>query len=96
MSWPKRPPSRFRGILFIFLALLTEARTFVQEPELAFPTTRDDSGETGASAYRVVGIPTTVFITRDGEVAHIQRVEMSLEQVTMFTDRLIAGEPLQP
>lgn len=84
------------GMNQTYLDTLPEARAFVQELELTFPTTRDDSGETGASAYRVVGIPTTVFITRDGEVAHIQIGKMSLEQITTFTDRLIAGEPLQP
>ena len=83
------------GMNQTYLDTLDEARAFVEELGLTFPTTRDDGGATGATAYRVVGIPTTVFITREGEVAHIQIGEMSLEQITTYTEQLIAGEPIQ-
>lgn len=74
---------------------LAAARAFVEELALSFPNTRDDSGAVGSNAYQIVGIPTTVFIDRDGEVVHIQIGEMSLEQITTYTERLIAGERLQ-
>lgn len=71
---------------------LGAARAFVEELGLTFPNTRDDTGAVGAEAYQIVGIPTTVFITRAGIVAQVQIGEMSLEQITNFTEQLIAGD----
>lgn len=84
------------GMNQTYLDDVAAARAFVEELDLTFPNTRDDSGAVGSGAYQIVGIPTTVFITPAGEVAHIQIGEMSLEQITTFTDRLIAGQPLAP
>ena len=75
---------------------LARAQTFVEELGLTFANTRDDNGAVGAGAYQVAGIPTSVFINQEGEVVHIQIGEMSLEQITRYTDRLIAGQPLPP
>ncbi len=84
------------GMNQTYLDDLAAARAFVEELGLNFAHTRDDGGSVGADAYRVVGIPTTVFITADGRVAHVQVGEMSLEQITTFTERLVDGRPLQP
>lgn len=84
------------GMNQTYLDTLSEARAFVEELGLTFPITRDDDGDTGARAYQVVGIPTTVFITQEGDVAHIQIGEMSLEQITAYTEQLMAGQPIQP
>jgi thiol-disulfide isomerase/thioredoxin len=84
------------GMNQTYLDTLSEARAFVEELGLTFPTTRDDDGDIGARAYQVVGIPTTVFITQEGDVAHIQIGEMSLEQITAYTEQLMAGQPIQP
>jgi cytochrome c biogenesis protein CcmG, thiol:disulfide interchange protein DsbE len=75
---------------------LDAARTFVEELGLTFPNTRDESGAVGADAYKVIGIPTSVFINAQGEVVHIQIGEMSLEQITAYSEGLIAGEPSLP
>lgn len=84
------------GMNQTYLDTLSEARAFVEELGLTFPTTRDDDGSIGARAYQVVGIPTTVFITAEGDVAHIQIGELSLEQITAYTEQLMAGQPIQP
>lgn len=84
------------GMNQTYLDDLAAARAFVEELGLTFPNSRDLSGAVGRDAYQVVGIPTTVFIDREGEVAHIQIGEMSLEQITRFTEQLIGGQPLQP
>lgn len=84
------------GMNQTYLDDLAAAHAFVEELGLTFPQTRDDNGSVGAGAYRVVGIPTTVFITPDGHVAHIQVGEMSLEQITTLTERLVDGRLLQP
>lgn len=84
------------GMNQTYLDDLDAARAFVQELGLTFPNTRDDGGAVGSGAYAVVGLPTTVFITRDGRVAHIQIGEMSLEQITVLTERLVDGELSRP
>ena len=84
------------GMNQTYLDDLATARAFVEELGLDFPNTRDLSGSVGADAYQVVGLPTTVFVRRGGTVAHIKIGEMSLEQITIFTERLIEGRPLQP
>lgn len=84
------------GMNQTYLDTLAEARAFVRELGLTFPTTRDDDGGTGARAYQVMGIPTTVFIMAGGDVAHIQIGEMSLEQITAYTEQLMTGQPIQP
>jgi cytochrome c biogenesis protein CcmG, thiol:disulfide interchange protein DsbE len=75
---------------------LEAARAFVEELGLTFGNSRDDSGLVGSDSYRVVGIPTSVFISAEGDVVQIQIGEMSLEQMATYTERLIAGQPLQP
>jgi thiol-disulfide isomerase/thioredoxin len=75
---------------------LEAARDFVKELGLTFGNSRDDSGLVGSDSYRVVGIPTSVFISGEGDVVQIQIGEMSLEQMATYTERLIAGQPLQP
>ena len=84
------------GMNQTYLDDLAAARAFVEELGLTFPNTRDLSGSVGADAYQIVGLPTTVFVRRDGTVAHLQVGEMSLEQIAVFTERLIEGRPLQP
>lgn len=84
------------GIDQTYIDSLADARAFVRELGLSFPSARDDEGYVSSGLYGVVGLPTSVFITPAGDVAHIQIGEMSQEQVEAFAQRLLAGEPLQP
>lgn len=84
------------GIDQTYTDSLGDARLFVRELGLTFPSARDDDGQVSTRLYGVMGLPTSVFITPAGDVAHIQIGEMSEEQVETFTQRLLAGEPLQP
>ncbi|MDT8304395.1 MAG: TlpA disulfide reductase family protein [Anaerolineae bacterium] len=72
---------------------LDAARVFVEELGLTFPNSRDDSGAVGADSYRVVGIPTSVFINAEGSVVHIQIGEMSRQEMAAYAERLVAGLP---
>ena len=84
------------GIDQTYTDSLGDARLFVRELGLTFPSARDDDGHVSTRLYGVMGLPTSVFVTPAGDVAHIQIGEMSEEQVETFTQRLLAGEPLQP
>ena len=99
----QRAATRYRdeGLLVLgmnqtYIDSLDAARRFVDDLALTFPSTRDDSGRVSERLYRIAGLPTSVFITAEGNVAHIQIGEMSEEQVETFSRRLLAGDALQP
>jgi thiol-disulfide isomerase/thioredoxin len=84
------------GINETYIDDLDAARSFVNELGLTFPNVRDDSSEMSDQLYRVIGLPTSVFITPQGDVAHVQIGQMSQTQIETFSRQLIAGEPIMP
>ncbi len=57
---------------------------------------RDDDGNTSKKLYYIMGLPTSVFVTAEGEIAHTQIGQMSDEQNETFSQRLVAGETISP
>lgn len=84
------------GVNQTYVDGLDEAREFVNELALTFPNVRDDSGNTSERLYRVMGLPTSVFITQDGEIAHKQIGQMTDEQIETFSQQIVAGEAIKP
>jgi len=62
---------RGRGVVFIGVDLQADtwdaSRIFLKGFKITYPVGRDESGKVGRT-YRVVGIPTTYFIGRDGTI----------------------------
>ena len=75
---------------------LEDARTFVTELNLTFPVLRDDKGLVSDDKYRVIGLPTSVFITRSGKVSYIQIGVMTEEEVEAYSSQLLVGEYVGP
>lgn len=71
------------------------AREFVTELALTFPNARDDNGNT-SKLYQVLGLPTSIFITAKGEIAHVQIGQMTDIQIATYSRRLIARETITP
>jgi thiol-disulfide isomerase/thioredoxin len=84
------------GINQTFVDDLETARTFVQELSLTFPNVRDDEGDISGSLYRAMGLPTSVFIGQDGAIAHVQVGQLTDEQISLYSERLMAGEEIFP
>jgi peroxiredoxin len=65
---------RSRGVVFIGVDLQNDtwgaSRGFLQRYKITYPVGRDESGAVGRT-YRVVGIPTTYFIGRDGTIRSV-------------------------
>lgn len=62
-----------QGVHFVGVNVLDEpdqARRFAEEFGVPFPSVLDPRGDT-LRWFRVVGLPTTVFVTRDGEMAAV-------------------------
>ena len=82
------------GINETYIDDVEAARDFVNELGLTFPNGRDDSGDVSSDLYWVIGLPTSVFISAEGEIVHVQVGQMSNEQIEMFSRRLITGESI--
>ncbi|GAA5512976.1 thiol-disulfide oxidoreductase ResA [Deinococcus carri] len=58
------------------------ARDFIQEYALAYPTLKDPGIDTGVN-YGVSGVPETVFIDKDGIVRHMDRGGLTRERLNV-------------
>ena len=72
------------GVNQTFVDNVDAARDFVDELALTFPNVRDDDGNTSEKLYQVMGLPTSVLITAEGEIAHTQIGQMTDEQIQTF------------
>jgi thiol-disulfide isomerase/thioredoxin len=84
------------GINETYIDDLDAAQVFVTELGLTFPIVRDDTGEMSEDSYRVIGLPTSVFVTPDGKVAHVQIGQMSEEQIQFYSSQLVAAGTISP
>jgi thiol-disulfide isomerase/thioredoxin len=84
------------GVNQTFVDNVDAARDFVDELALTFPNVRDDDGNISDKLYQVMGLPTSVFITAEGEIAHTQIGQMSDEQIETFSKRLLTGKTISP
>lgn len=83
------------GVNQTYIDDLSAAQAFVQELNVTFPSVRDDTGNISEGRYRVLGLPTTVFITPEGSIAHIQIGQLTESQIADFTQKLIDGKPFE-
>ncbi|HET6444260.1 MAG TPA: TlpA disulfide reductase family protein [candidate division Zixibacteria bacterium] len=84
------------GVNQTFVDELVAARNFVNELALTFPNVRDDSGNISKGLYQVIGLPTSVFITPGGEIAHKQIGQMTDVQIASFSRQLVNGAVFTP
>jgi thiol-disulfide isomerase/thioredoxin len=84
------------GLNQTFIDDLDAARAFVDGLTLTFPNVRDDTGNTSEGLYQVMGLPTSVFVTADGEIVHRQIGQMSDQQIDTFSRQLVTGEAITP
>ncbi len=81
---------RDRGVVFVGLAVQDDpdaAHAFVQELGITYPTGLDE-GNQAAVRYRVTGLPTTVFIARDGTVVRRWTGTLTEQQLMTFVEEL--------
>ena len=71
---------------------LEMARGFANQLALDFPMLRDDDGKVSDDLYRVLGLPTSVFVSREGRVEYVQIGVMTDEQIERYSRQLVLGE----
>ncbi|MAT96241.1 MAG: hypothetical protein CL608_03785 [Anaerolineaceae bacterium] len=84
------------GINQTFVDDLETARAFVADLGLTFPNARDDEDEVSSSLYGIMGLPTSVFVSANGEIAHVQVGQLTDEQIERYSARLVAGGKIVP
>ncbi len=81
---------RDRGVAVLSVAVQGEpapARAFAREAGITYPVGLD-AGNTIALRYGLVGLPTTVFIARDGTIARTWRGPLTEGQLGALLDEL--------
>jgi peroxiredoxin len=69
------------AINLTFQDSLSSARAFAEEFNMTFPVLLDETGEVTTQVYRLYGLPTSVFVDRDGIITHLQVGPMTGEQI---------------
>ena len=69
----------------------TEAATveFVERNQLTFPNAYDERAQL-ASAYGIRGVPSYVFVDKQGRIAHISAGARGVDLIESWLDRLTA------
>ncbi len=60
------------GVNLTFQDFLPDIQAFVNEFNISFPVLLDEDGLVTERLYQIPGIPTTVFVNRDGTIERIQ------------------------
>lgn len=83
---------------FIILAIdltfqdsLPDVETFVEEFGLTFPVLLDEDGAVANRQYRLLGLPMSVFVNREGIITRLHIGAMTAEQVDDFVNELMEG-----
>lgn len=82
---------RERGVIFVGLALQDDpesSRAFVRELGITYPT-GPDAGNEIALRYQVTGLPTTVFIRRDGTIARKWTGPLTEQQLLGLVEEIV-------
>ncbi len=79
-----------RGVVFVGVAMADDpelSKSFLRELNITYPNGPDDDSEI-SSRYGVVGLPTTVFIGRDGKVARTWAGAIDKERLVAHVEEI--------
>ena len=77
------------AINLTFQDALQEIAAFVEEFKMTFPVLLDETGEVTTQKYRLLGLPMSVFVDRDGAIRRIQIGVMTADQIREFTAEIL-------
>ncbi|MAS35486.1 MAG: hypothetical protein CL610_15855 [Anaerolineaceae bacterium] len=69
---------------------LDEVRAFVEEFDMPFPVLLDETGAVYNELYRLLGLPMSVFVDREGVITRIHIGIMTGQQVDEFVEEILA------
>ena len=77
------------GINLTFQDSIPEVQAFVDEFKMTFPVLLDETGEVALDLYQMRGLPTSIFVDRDGLIARIRIGAMTGEQIDEFVEDIL-------
>lgn len=85
-----------QGEGFVILAVdlahqdsIDDVRTFAEEFQMSFPVLLDETGNVSGEMYRLLGLPMSVFIDREGRIERIYVGLMTAEQIDTFVGEIL-------
>lgn len=76
------------GVNLTYTDSMPDVRAFVNELDITFPVLLDEDGAL-ERLYQIPGIPSSVFINRDGTIERLQIGIMTPEQIDKYTDEIL-------
>lgn len=77
------------GLNLTYSDSLKDVEAFVNEFNMTFPVLLDKDGAVAERLFQIRGVPTSIFINRDGTIERIQVGLMSAEQVDEFVAEIL-------
>jgi hypothetical protein len=68
---------------------LDDVRVFVEEFDMTFPVLLDETGAVYNELYRLLGLPMSVFVDRDGVITRIHIGLMTTDQIDTFVSEIL-------
>jgi len=68
---------------------IDDVRTFAEEFQMNFPVLLDETGDVSGEMYRLLGLPMSVFVDREGRIERIYVGLMTAEQIDTFVGEIL-------
>ncbi len=77
------------GVNLTYSDTLPDVQAFVKEFNMTFPIVLDNDGAVALRLYQIPGIPTSVFVKRNGTIAWIQVGKMTRQQINQYIAEIL-------
>jgi peroxiredoxin len=68
---------------------LPDVQAFVTEFHMTFPILLDKDGQVTERLYQIPGVPTSIFVNRDGTIERVQVGVMTGQQVDRYVAEIL-------
>lgn len=77
------------GVDLTFQDALADVQDFVQEFNISYPILLDETGEVTLDNYRLIGLPMSVFVDREGIVRRMHIGAMTAQQIDEYVQEIV-------
>lgn len=77
------------GLNLTYSDSLPDVESFASEFNITFPILLDKDRAVAERLYRIPGLPTSIFVNRDGTIERIQVGVMTGEQVDQYVEEIL-------
>jgi thiol-disulfide isomerase/thioredoxin len=77
------------GLNLTYSDTVPNVQAFANEFNITFPILLDQDGVVAERLYQILGVPTTIFVKRDGTIERIQVGVMSSQQIKQYVAEIL-------